>query len=529
MPEKPFSAKRERLMLAVLLCVLLAAYALVGTKKAYLHMDEAYSLGLCQYDRVDLTENPDFYDVWHDADYYADYLSLGEDQRGDLNAVYANQRDDVHPPLYYLLLRLFLNLAPGQVAFWTGILLNLLLQIPTVLLLYAICKRLFSRPGTAFAFTAIASLTMAAFSSVVFLRMYALTAVWVLLTLWLHLRVGERETLYPLLPAVGLTALLGSLTHYYYLLFLAPLALLTVVRLAQEKRKRELVFYLLTLVAAGVASVAVFPFSFLHLFFGDRGQEALQSVFHPLLRLLNVKFSVLALDRYAFNRTLLPMLLVGAGCAIYARIRRKKRGTAVFPRDKAFQTVALPVAFYTVSVALLSPYGTLRYYLPVCGLLTVLVGSAFLRLLAGVLKPRSVCALLSLLLALSVALPAVFGDEPETLYAERRETVSRIKDAHALPAVCCVDSRCDRFLDDVYLFTLLDASRVTLDPACTEDAFRQIFDGQDTSDGVLVFRFRGEDAPFPQTVQSAFGFSECRLLTKLEFYDVYYVGNKPEP
>lgn len=95
MSEKPFSAKRERLSLAALLCVLLAVYALVGTKKAYLHMDEAYSLGLCQYDRVDLTENPDFYDSWHGADYYADYLSLGEDQRGDLQAVYVNQRDDV--------------------------------------------------------------------------------------------------------------------------------------------------------------------------------------------------------------------------------------------------------------------------------------------------------------------------------------------------------------------------------------------------------------------------------------------------
>ncbi len=529
MSEKPFSAKRERLSLAALLCVLLAVYALVGTKKAYLHMDEAYSLGLCQYDRVDLTENPDFYDSWHGADYYADYLSLGEEQRGDLQAVYVNQRDDVHPPLYYLLLRLFLNLSPGRVAFWPGVLLNLLLQIPTVLLLYAVCKRLFSRPETAFLFTALASLTMAAFSSVVLLRMYALTGVWVLLTLWLHLRAGERETLYPLLPAVGVAALCGSLTHYYYLLFLAPLALLTVVRLARGKRTRELVFYLLTLVAAGGASVAIFPFSLLHLFVGYRGKEALQSVFRPLERVINIGASVYDLDCYAFNRTLFLMFLIGAGCAIYARIRRKKRETTVFPREKAFRTVALPVAFYTAVVAFVSPYGTLRYFLPVCGLLTVLGVFVFLRLLAGVLKPRTVCVLLSLLLVLSVALPAVAGDEPKSLYADRQEAVSRVQDAHELPAVYCINSCCDRFLDDVYLFSLLDASYVTRDPACTEETFRQIFDGQDTSGGVLVFQFCGEDAPFPQTVQSAFGFSECRLFADFGLCNVYYVGNEPEP
>ncbi len=525
MPEKPLYTKRERLLLAVLLCILLAAYALVGTKKTYLHMDEAYSLGLCQYDRVSLTDNPDFYDVWHDGDYYADFLSVDESQTGDLRPVYVNQRDDVHPPLYYLLLRLFLECNAGRVSFWPGILLNLLLQIPTVLLLYAVCKRLFARPETAFVFTALASLTMAAFSSVVFIRMYTLTGVWVLLTLWLHLRVGEREALYPLLPAVGLTALCGSLTHYYYLLFLAPLALLTVVRLAREKRKQELVFYLLTLIAAGAASLAVFPYALVHLFFGYRGQGALKSLLHPLKCINKLASSFWILDRFAFDRTLFLMILIGIGCVIYAHKRGIKRRIPVFPQEKAFQTVMLPVACYTLLVALVSPYATLRYFLPVCGLLTVLVVYTFVRLFAGVLKPQTACILLSLLLVLSVTVPAAAGDEPETLFTERREIVSQLKNEYNLPAVYCMRSDCERFLDDVYLFTLLDDSYVTRDPACTEETFREIFAGKDTTGGVLVFLYEKEEAPFLQTVRDAFGFSECRLLAELNSYRVYYVGN----
>ena len=53
-------------------------YLLVGASKAYIHMDEAYSLALAQYDKIDITENEDFYNTWHTNEYYQDYLAVQE-------------------------------------------------------------------------------------------------------------------------------------------------------------------------------------------------------------------------------------------------------------------------------------------------------------------------------------------------------------------------------------------------------------------------------------------------------------------
>lgn len=92
------------LFLGILL-LLLAVRIWIGHEKSYFHMDEAYSYGLMNYDRLNITDNPDFLNEWHDSSYYADYLEVGSDELSDWTPVYENQKNDVHPPLYYCFLR----------------------------------------------------------------------------------------------------------------------------------------------------------------------------------------------------------------------------------------------------------------------------------------------------------------------------------------------------------------------------------------------------------------------------------------
>ena len=58
-------------------------YIIAGSNKAYLHLDEAYSYGLANYDKMELQENVDFYDNWHEKEYYTDYLSIQESEKGN--------------------------------------------------------------------------------------------------------------------------------------------------------------------------------------------------------------------------------------------------------------------------------------------------------------------------------------------------------------------------------------------------------------------------------------------------------------
>ena len=98
--------KRETLIIAIVLIIQTIIFAIAGANKEYIHMDEAYSLGLASYDKVEIQDNEDFYDNWHNKQYYEDYLTVNDDEIGEYSQVYVNQKNDVHPPIYYLLLRI---------------------------------------------------------------------------------------------------------------------------------------------------------------------------------------------------------------------------------------------------------------------------------------------------------------------------------------------------------------------------------------------------------------------------------------
>lgn len=301
--------------LALVIVLQTAVYVVAGVKKAYIHMDEAYSLGLAQYDQVEITSKPDFYNHWHSKEYFQDYLAVQEEERGDFVPVYENQKNDVHPPLFYLLLRIFMEMAPGEFSKWPGIILNILLAIPNTILTFMILKKLLTGKGKevkALILTAAVGLTVAGISMVVYIRMYMLLTLMVTLTIWLHLKLWQSKKVdFRLLTGIGVTTLLGVLTQYYYLFFLVPLWVVLAVKYAREKRWKELGAYTAALGIAGVVSLLIWPYSIQHMFFGYRGQGVLASLFNVPQLVGNIWRYILVLDYNGFHRILLAWLVLG--------------------------------------------------------------------------------------------------------------------------------------------------------------------------------------------------------------------------
>ena len=71
--------KIEIIIITILIIIQTIIIGMCGIKKSYIHMDEAYSLGLASYDKVEIQENEDFYDKWHDKEYYEDYMVVVDD------------------------------------------------------------------------------------------------------------------------------------------------------------------------------------------------------------------------------------------------------------------------------------------------------------------------------------------------------------------------------------------------------------------------------------------------------------------
>ena len=151
------------LILIILLQVIFRIY--IGTKKEYFHMDEAYSYGLMNYDKLSIVDNSDFLNTWHNKEYYLDYFEVNSKEAKNIGAVFENQKNDVHPPLYYLLLRISASFTIDNFTKWTGLALNMIIFAVSSVFVYLLSKKIFKKDIYALLVTLVNGFTLRSLDS----------------------------------------------------------------------------------------------------------------------------------------------------------------------------------------------------------------------------------------------------------------------------------------------------------------------------------------------------------------------------
>ena len=502
--------KIEIVVISIILILQTLIYIFVGTKKSYIHMDEAYSMGLASYDRVEIQDNEDFYNTWHSKEYYEDYISVQENEKGRYAQVYENQKNDVHPPLYYLFLRIAMGFSKNGYSKWSGIVVNIIIFIGITLLTYLILQELlknekYSKEKSAI-LALISAITMASLTNVIYIRMYALSTFNIMLTTFLHMKLIKCGKLNSkLLICIGLSALFGSLTHYYYLFFLAMMYLIFAIKFAKEKNWENLGFYTLTMVIAAIISLAIFPYSINHMFFGYRGQGVIDKFKDISMFFENIKNYLAKVNRFCFNGIGFGILLLEICAYIYLKMRKiilKNTKKDLIENDKCLdkyevvqnkdhlykcKIILAPTLFYFLLVAVASPWIELRYIMPICSLIFIIgIYFAYI-LLKNIFSERVTNILLSVILISIMISPAIFKIEPEVMFSDKKEIVECLSKELNLPTLYVFYSENNRFLDDIFFFAKLDNSYIAKDLEYTEETINQIFEGKDISKGIIIF------------------------------------------
>lgn len=525
------SRRIEILVLAVLILLQSAVYVFFGHRKAYLHMDEAYTFGLVQYDRVQLHENEDHYGTWHTSQYYRDYLEVSPEGRWDFSPVYLQQMRDVHPPFYYLLFRIA-NLGADGVSFWPGILLNILLQALVTVVFYAVLKRLFAAQShrcekaalTAF----LSSVSLSTLSMVMFLRMYVLLSLVVLLTLLLHLRLAASEA-----PRkrdyvwIGIVAALGSLTHYYYLFYLFGMCVLFFVRYTRRKQPERRKAYLKTMLVAAACSLAVFPFSVVHLFFTKRGSGAIGTMFLFENHLERFVDYCNMFSRYGTNRVLYYALLLFLLLFLLYRYRdktfRPRLREALSGDRDTVMTVLVPALVFCALSAIASPFVEIRYFSAVSALFLALLLYAIFAFLRTVGKKAISLLLVAVFSVAFLVLPIVTETYPSYLYRERAASMEKIKDYRHVPAVYVSNEPGYMILSDILLFAELD--QTYLARQYTEfdaEQAREVVSDVDLSDGLLlILAYNQDERVSLNAFEDALGI-EPQFFDSMDFGRIFY-------
>ena len=519
--------KVEVLVIIIILILQMVIFTIVGINKSYIHMDEAYSLGLASYDKVEIQDNEDFYNTWHSKEYYENYLTVNENEKGKFAQVYENQKNDVHPPFYYLLLRIAMGFSIDNFSIWPGVILNIIIYFGiTVLMYFIIQKMLGSKQWSkekAIIIAFASSLTLSSLNNVLYIRMYALSTLNILITTYLHMKLLDKEKVnLGLLIGIGLSAVIGSLTHYYYLFYLAMFAILFVIRYILKKEYKNLMFYILTMLIAGGLSLAIFPYSINHMFFGYRGQGFISKLLNIPEFLKNISGYVIKIQLYVFNNLFAIIISMIILLCIYKFVRRQKM---LNNRNKYIKYIFSATVFYFVLVSIASPWVELRYIMPVCGLIFILVIYCLYQLLNSILGERNSNILMIIILIFIILAPFIFKIEPEVLYSDKKEIVQKLENELNVPTIFMFDSEHNRFLDDILLFANIDESYIAKDFKGNEENIKEILQEKDISKGIVLFINEGQDNDkLIETIKSATNLTNCTYEKRLNACDVYYIN-----
>lgn len=483
---------------------------------------------MANYAQIEIQDNADFYNQWHDGEYYEEYLRVDKEERGNLTPVYENQKNDVHPPLFYLLLRLGMEIIPGHFSKWVGLTLNIVIFAINTVFLYLIIEKLMRGSQASFAktvaLTSVLAVSVAAVDTVMYIRMYCLLTLFVTLTVYLHIRLLEKTKVDYLLDGlIAVVVLLGALTQYYYLFFLVGLYCYMSVWYTKQKRWREWISYTISLMIAGVAFLIVWPHALRHMFFGYRGQGAMGNLANTAEMVVHIGIYLWLVSQNAVNG-LLPVMIIAVIILCVRGLLRQQKLTLTREEGRILPLIFYPTLVYFVLAAIMSPYQDVRYVMPICGMVGILVLYGFYKIIVINWQGKQRKAVLVTSLAVFLVAPIMTHNYPEMLYLNRAEIVAQLEAKTNAPTVYVFNSSDNRFLDDILLFTQMEQSYVAKDVKVTPKLVEQILQGKSMEDGLVVFINSGQqNEEILQTFANVEGLAEITHLSRLNACDVYYL------
>lgn len=453
MKKKPkfILTEKNRVVLFFLLItiVLIAARFYVGMKKSYFHMDEMFSYGLMNYNKYSITDNPDFMDEWHTKDYYLDYLEVNSDEKWDLTAVYENQKNDVHPPFYYFLLRIAAMFTVDHFTKWTGIILNIIIFTISNIFVYKTSKLLFRTSLMSLFACVINGAAIIAIDSCTYIRMYELSNLFILAITYFHIKLWRKKniTFKDLLP-IMIVFILGGLSHYYFFIFGFIAYLLYSIKCLRKKNYKNFAKYQVAIIISAMIYLLIFPYAIEHLLFKNNSFSGTQN-YNIFVRLGSYLY--LINNKFFNNLIILFTMLILFIC--YGKKSKKIR------YNSHISLLLCPIIVYLLIVITTSPYLETRYIMPIYSVSILLAFYLTKKFLFEHIPNREVVFMLILLVVIFAYSPILTNHQFEFAYGQYENITTQIQEKK-LPIVYYFNTNNNRFLDDLYLLTLTDRSIV---------------------------------------------------------------------
>jgi len=314
---------RLLLWLAVIISMIVAFFFCY--KKQGYHYDENYS-----YYSTDVTNGlyPTDYE-WKSTDEIRSEYMVLDGETLNLGMVKLSQTYDVHPPLYYFVLRIVCFFSKNTFSKWQGLSINLIFYLICLMLLWQIADIAGRKSFLTDFFTLMLfGLSPGFLSAVTFIRMYVMLSMWCFLVLFIAMKaIRDNEfTFKKVFVPTALVTMAGFLTHYYYMVFAFFVTAYVCIYLVIKKDTRIKAFIYGGSVCLGMAAAIIYyPACLGHIFSGYRGVESTQAFMDMSNTGDRIDFFVQMLNDYTFSGMFYILLLVGLLLYMFYSYRRKVR------------------------------------------------------------------------------------------------------------------------------------------------------------------------------------------------------------
>lgn len=547
-------------MIGLLILQLVVVVWFCMQKQGY-HYDEYYSYYSSNVTYALVPTDMEWKDT---AEIRSEFMAM-EGEGLNYGMVKLMQSLDVHPPLYYYLLRTVCWLSDGIFSKWQGLSINLFFFVLSWLTLAGITKEITDNDKKKILpVCALFGFSPAILSGIMFIRMYMMLTWVCLLVLYVHVRaiMKEKRSIAGFYLPICILSFIGFHIHYYFAVFLFFLAAAVSLYLFFHKESRKESFFYAGSVLLGLAlSVAAYPACLKHIFRGYRGTEA-QDAFFNLSNIDDrLSFFFNLTNEYVFGNMLTVLLLVLILLGLTKRAGRNFKGLTAAAKTvetgalktvetKSVKTVetapvkkpwepkkqavmltlfvALGYFLVVAKTALLNAEEAIRYEMPVYGLLIVLIVIGLGTLFEGFANSKNAKVLSGvfaglIILTMAAEIAGLMNGKVCFLYPQDRENVEWAAD-HSNDAVVYIYNPTNQWMiwddseelmqyEQIY-FVSSEREELVADERLSQE------------DTVYVYVMRGEagEKMLQNMASVNGGFPEVKKIRELLYCDLYQLN-----
>lgn len=232
-----------------------------GSQKQGYFIDEIYSFGLSNgYYKPFITSYGDeIFDQWAGRAVIDDYMTVQEGERFAYGSVVYNQSQDVHPPVFYLLLHTVSSFFPGIYSKWFGIAINLACFLLSCVFLWLSARRILKSQWLALIPVVIWGFSAGAVSYTIYIRMYMVMTLFTVLSVYFHEKMVRLHQRPKELVMLYFATICGILTQYYFVIFAFFLSAAYCLWKMLKKAWKEAFIYGAVMFGSVGSAVLLFP------------------------------------------------------------------------------------------------------------------------------------------------------------------------------------------------------------------------------------------------------------------------------